>query len=387
MPRPSTDHLLQAVCERAGASEASVKNFFNRPGRLSAEMRQRIGVAVAEVGYRPARRVENTLNGVRIGYQLPRTWGEASPAMNAQLTELVAATQHVGAVLIPFVVDSAVRGVDDVVDGTPDERQDPILGRQAWHRRYTSTLAPAVYTELARTVNVQAFIVNDISANDPRLEMLHDHPEFQYLAFGYPGDERHPYIETDNDRAISVEVELLRQTGCRTFGHVGFADDDSIIPEQRRASVRTAVGHDVPRRTVHYADTGDAESATVNELTTWLDDHPDLDAVLCDSDKIAYLVHIAGIRVGRSLAQNPDGLQDLTNRTLMLTGNDNSEHRMRVKTEDRWMTLFGDSPAKMRRAVDLLAQQRAGKPTTGTWVPPDIIGAPGHTWNDALTLD
>lgn len=110
--------------------------------------------------------------------------------------------------------------------------------------------------------------------NDPRLAMLREKEEFLYVAFGYPGSEDHPYVETDNDRAIGVEVDLLRRIGCRTFGHIGFAEDDSIVPGQRRASVLKAVGRQVPHESIHYADTGDAETATIARIASWIEATP-----------------------------------------------------------------------------------------------------------------
>nr|WP_090262440.1 LacI family DNA-binding transcriptional regulator [Pseudomonas panipatensis] len=44
---------LSAVAERAGVSAISVSRYFNQPGQLSEDLRERIGAAVAALGYVP----------------------------------------------------------------------------------------------------------------------------------------------------------------------------------------------------------------------------------------------------------------------------------------------------------------------------------------------
>src|SRR5579863_7825140 len=44
---------LQDVADRVGVTSITVSRFFQQPSRVSAEMRERIAAAVAELGYVP----------------------------------------------------------------------------------------------------------------------------------------------------------------------------------------------------------------------------------------------------------------------------------------------------------------------------------------------
>lgn len=392
MPRPSTREEVELVCQIAGVKKDSVKNFFSRPGRLSPEMRQRIADAVAEVGYRPARLHRGTLAGLKIGYQLPRTWENPSEVMYRQLGEIATVTQSWGAQLSTFVVDPTVDGVAEVVGGTPDERSDAALGIQGWYRSYSQSLAPAIYRQLLTTQGIQAFLVNDLLVDDRRLDMLRQE-RTPYVALGKPhetnpdSDRPHPYVETDNYRGIKAMIELLRTAGARDFGHVGFADDDSTVPAQRRTSVTSAVGHNVPHTVVPYANSRDGSGGYVQSLTKWLFMHDHLDAVICDSDDIAHLVHQAARSAGRSVEQNTDRLrEDAPDRPLLITGNDDSAIRRFVKPSERWMTMVGDSRSRFVATMEQLQRVWNGNFSPDpVLVAPNIIGRPSGTWNSVLT--
>ncbi|MBO1756925.1 hypothetical protein [Allobranchiibius sp. CTAmp26] len=367
-----------------------MKNFFSRPGRLSPELRQSIAEAVAQVGYRPIRRPSGALKGIRVGYQMPRSWSRPSSVMQSQLTELVRAVQTAGGLLVPFVVDVEVPGVVDVIGGTPAERADRTLGLEAWHREYAAGRTIPTYHDMIRTHGVNAFVVNDLAGDDPRLNTLRAE-QVPYVALGRPQEtsprpagSAHPYVETDNALGIAREVLLLWQrTGCRTFGHVGFAEDGSGVPAQRTLDTRVAVqgaaaragivAAEVPKLAVAYSHSRASSTSTLGRILEWLESHQDLDAVVCDSDHIAYLVHEAASRGGRA---------------LMLTGNDDDPIRRTVFPEaQRWMTLRGDQPSAMRAAIDLLAQIRAGQTPSHRAVPPNIIGAPGTPWDATTSID
>ncbi len=351
-------------------------------------MRQAIASAVATTGYRPIRRAKGALLGVAIGYQLPKFWSTPSPVMELQFRELLSAVQSAGAQLIPFVIDPRIAGVNDVVGGTSEEKGDKGQGLQGWYREYANRLAPSVYQEVMRERSVQMFVVNDLAVDDPRLEMLAAEG-IPYVALGLPRSSTeggptqfHQYVETDNHNAIVEMVRLLRDAGCRTFGHVGFTDDASHVAADRQDAVRDAVGRGVPSFRISYFDS--QRVRRYPQLSEWLREN-DFDAVLCDSDALAYAVHLAGVAIGRSANQDPRTLHlyDAPRRALMLTGNDNSYHRNWVLPEERWMTMEPQERQKMLATVDLLQHLRVGDDPgpQGILVPPRII-----PWADGSRL-
>lgn len=379
--RPSRENEVDEVMRIAGASRESVRNFFHRPGRLSPEMRQRIAGAVAQTGYRPIRRAHGSLSGVAVGYQMPKFWSEPSPVMLEQFHELLEAAQTADAHLVPFVVDPRVEGVDGVVGGTSDEQATAKGGLQGFYRQYANAMAPHLYRDMMHKRQVQMFVVNDLAVDDPRLRMLKEEG-VPYVALGFPrsesGDARdsdHPFVETDNRSAIIAMAGMLRESGCRTFGHVGFSDDASHVTQDRRDAVNEAVGR-VPAFPISYLDSLDPDDPTHRAaLAEWLRAH-DVDAVLCDSDALAYMVHRAADLADRSVVQDPILLHAARRRTLMLTGNDNSLHRRRVATEQRWMTMSPPERAKMQATITLLSHLREHGPDTvvaGVLIPPRII--------------
>lgn len=367
--RPSRTSEVDEICRLTGASRESVRNFFHRPGRLSSDMRQSIATAVAITGYQPVRRAKGALTGVPIGYQMPKFWSVPSPVMELQFRELLGASQSAGAHLVPFAVDPRVSGVTDVVGGTNYERGDTSRGLQGWYREYANMLAPAAYAEVMRERSVQMFVVNDVAVDDPRLEMLASEG-IPHVALGLPrwshpdGHRRaHPYVETDNRAGIVDMARILREAGCRTFGHVGFTDDASHVTDDRRDAVRAAVGRAVPSFGISYLES--LSPARHPQLSEWLRAN-DVDAVLCDSDALAYTVHLAGVAVGRSPVQDPHALDDGPGRPLLLTGNDNSYHRTWVKPAERWMTMEPPERQKMAATVELLEHLRAGGGSAAT---------------------
>lgn len=378
--RPSRVNEVDRVCELSGASRESVRNFFHRPGRLSPELRQTIANAVATTGYRPIRRTQGSLHGVPVGYQMPKSWSVPSPVMELQFRELLAATQSAGAHLVPFTVDPRVPGVDDITGGTSEERADAEAGLQGWYRQYANTLAPSVYHEKMRERSVQMFVVNDLAVDDPRLEMLQNEG-IPYVALGKPRTSSphtdrapHPSVETDNRTAIIEMVRILRSAGCSRFGHVGFSDDASHVTHDRRDAVHKAVGH-VPSLAISYFDSlGPANGTHHLRIRDWLLAH-DVDAVLCDSDALAYMVHLAAPSASRSTIQDPEALHNHAHRSLMLTGNDNSYHRMWLPTAERWMTMAPPERQKMQATVELLGELRSrGKPALRrVLIPPHIV--------------
>lgn len=397
MARPSRTAEIEQVRRIAGpgVTAASIRSFFSRPERLSADLRQRIATAVAEVGYRPRHPTRGGLDSVRIGIEIPRAYTPTgpSPIMSSQLVELILAAQRRGATLVPFVVDPVVPGVDDVAGGTEAERRVPQLGLYAWQRTYAKTLAPREYAAVMRRSRVRAFIVNDLIVDDARLQTLNDNG-VAYVALGAPmrtlpdgsvgADTRHSYVEDDVDAGIAAMVHALRDAGAMRFAHLGFAPDDSVVPHARVSAVTAVVGS-VPHHEVHYELIQQDHSRSVATVRDWLraEELGSVDALICDSDSLADLVRTAAPQAGRHVVRDPReraaDRPDLT--PLAVCGNDAAQVRTTGDRDERtwWMTMHADGDAVADAAMDVLAARiDAGDgPAIAQLVPPIMIGMLG----------
>lgn len=379
MARVGSDDQIRAVMSLAGVSRQSVKNFFSRPGVLATGTRRRIADAVAEVGYRPARSSAGSLEGVRVGYELPRAWGTASPIMTRQFECLVAAVQRASGTLIPFVVDVEVDGEFPFEFGGAE--------LEKWRVRYASSRAPSVYQEMLRQHSLNAFVVNDIRLDDERMA-LKQTDGIDVVAMGLPVVDATtpevsrtaiPFVETDNQSGISAMVRLLVASGCTRIGHVGFSDDGGPIAAQRRASVRDGCGPHasvVAEMQVPYRDSLDTD-LMVRRLVEWLSRNPNIDAVVCDSDAIAFAVYHAAYRLDRNLDQTSIDSR-ARNRPLMLAGNDDSVVRSTVPVNHRWMTLRPNIRAVAEAVVEVLSLVRmSGTAEVSRFVEPCVVDPVG----------
>ncbi|MEW2019306.1 hypothetical protein [Rhodococcus sp. NPDC076796] len=310
--------------------------------------------------------------------------------MGQQLSSLVAAVQNSGGVVVPFVVQPEVSGIDDVVGGTASERADPRLGLGGWHREYARALALSTYHDMMKARGVQAFVVNDLLENDERLHGLQQEG-VPFVALGEPRftpdhtPEAYPHVETDNVRGIHAMIDRLRKAGCVHIGHIGFEDDGSNVPGSRRDAVTAKLGPDAPYTSIHYENSLRPQRAQLDQVTRWIADNEQLDAVVCDSDAIAYIAHRAALEADRSVEQDPALLGLPNRRTILLAGNDDSAHRAQVPTSQQWMTMRGNQSQRMRAVVDLLSDSRVGPlRQTAVLVPPSLVGAPG-TGHDTVT--
>ncbi|KAF0965403.1 LacI family DNA-binding transcriptional regulator [Rhodococcus sp. T7] len=385
--RPSTEAQINEVCKHAGVERDTVQNFFNRPGLLSPSTRQRVASAVAATGYRPARRTRGSLSGVRIGYELPRSWTTPSPVMLEQFEALVSEVQDRRGLVVPFVVQPEVPGVNDVGGGSAAERDDPGLRLDGWHREYARTLALPTYHEAMKAHKLRAFVVNDLQVDDQRLAGLRKEG-VAYVALGRPRgsdeDMQHPHVENDNARGIIEMINLMEEAGCVQFMHLGFDDDGSNVPPARRDTISDRLGT-IPQKRIHYQNSLHPHRSEVESTARWISEHAGADAILCDSDAIAYIAHQAATLAGRGTTRSKLTPRDHDHKPLMLAGNDNSFYRTLVEPDQQWMTMQGDKIGLMRAAVDLLESRLSGKDENAAiLMPPEIVGAPGRP-SDAIT--
>jgi DNA-binding LacI/PurR family transcriptional regulator len=268
-------------------------------------------------------------------------------------------------------------------------------------------MAPAQYEGLMKKFQVKGFFVNDLLVDDRRLQALLDRA-VPYVAMGRPmrtamghtmgsvdkdvvDDDRHPYVENDNRAGIARMVQLLRDAGCHTFAHLRFAFDGSVVPHDRMAAVKSAVGKSVEHLSIPY-DKIDVEWPTnVRAVADWLntDQMVNVDAVICDSDRLADILRSAARNAGRRLVRDL-GTAASGDWPLMTCGNDDNPVRRTGGPESTWwMTMHSNRTTCMQKTVDVMASrlQAGSTAPTSVLVPPIIVGAPDCDPTEETKID
>lgn len=381
--RPSRAHELAEVARLADTSTESVRAFFFRPGRLSVGLRQRIADAVAATGYRPGTSTKRLLDGVRVGFQLPRMapGSTVSPVMSELLQRLVVAVQRAGGLLVPFVVDPPVPPDLDVRGGTAVERESPHLGEGGWVRTYEQSLAPEAYRDVLRKHGVSAFVLGDQRVDDARIAAMAEDgvpivglgEVFTRRSSGEAQlDADASFVASDYRAGVAALVQSLTDAGCSRLAHVRFADDGSGVPVSRRAAVLAAMG-DQPDLAIHYEDSWTGRPA--GALDRFLAEHRP-EGVVCDSDELANLVWLAAERVGLQ-----PGRQAGAGR-IIVTGVDDAPVR-----RHRWPSLTLDYEAFMAAVVEILIKQRGSdRGVHQSYVPPVMVGPLGRDPDERLPV-
>lgn len=249
------------VARRAGVSRATVSMVLNRSDAvvISAETRQRVFAAAAELGYRPNSAARMLVRGD---------------------------TETIGLV----VTDPKILTVDGFVPQL-------LYGigqatRESGYRILLEGIEPAAgpnaYADLVEGRRIDGLIVLNPPTEAPQIHALIDQ--------GFPlvllGSVRHPREHACNfstRRAIRQAVDHLVGLGHRAIAHIGFAPPGFVATDARLRSYRDALhAHGIEpddRLVAHGAFSADSGHRAMREL---LDrDGPRPTAVLAGNDTIA----------------------------------------------------------------------------------------------------
>ncbi len=189
-PRPTADRpaTLATIAEAVGVSRMTVSNAFNRPDQLSAELRERVLAAAAELGYSGPNPVARTLSrgetgsiGLVLDYALTRAFTDPATVGFLQGVAAGCEDRAVGLSLVP-----------------------KIEGRDA---------------ALVQSALVDGFVLYCTPEDDPRHRAVVER-RLPYVLVDYdPGPGRRS-VNIDDRGAARDTAEHLTALGHRDFGIV-----------------------------------------------------------------------------------------------------------------------------------------------------------------------
>lgn len=292
-PRPVKRGTLASIAADLGVSRTTVSNAYNHPDQLSPELRERIFAAAKARGYSGPDPMARSLRTRRVG------------SFGVLLTEQLSfAFEDLAS--IDFLAGLAASG---------------------YGVRNTMTLVPVGpladdSTQLIANAVVDGFVVYSVAAEDPHLEAARGRG-LPIVVVDQPYDvDDLPFVGIDDYAAIQPAAQSLLDAGHRRIGVLtkrmhraefnGHLDRDQLGQAElhvQRERVRGALDtfaaagvEEVPVVVRHFNDHDSAVEAA-REL---LEAHPDLTAVLCTTDSMAFGVleycTARGLRVPEDLS-------------------------------------------------------------------------------------
>lgn len=279
--RPVHRGTLASLAAELGVSRTTVSNAYNRPEQLSAALRERILTTAEEMGYPGPDPTARSLRTRRVG------------ALGVLLTEhLSYAFEDLASVDFLAGVAEASYGSDNALTLVP-VGPEPPGGTTAAIRQVNQTV-------------VDGFVVYSVAEQDPHLAAVRAR-QLPMVICDQPADiTALPFVGIDDFTAIQPAARALLAAGHRRIGILsirmyrvradGYLTHDNIrdasLHVQRHRvlgalSVFRAAGLDpeqIPVVTRHINDRANSLAAA-REL---LEKNPELTAVLCTTDSMAF---------------------------------------------------------------------------------------------------
>ena len=271
-PRRGT---LASLAAELGVSRTTVSNAYNRPDQLSDSLRERILAAAAARGYPGPDPTARSLRTRRVG------------AIGVLMTEHLAyAFEDLASVDFLAGLAESSYGTDNMLTLVPVGPEGP------------GQASPLISRAL-----VDGFIVYSVAADEPNLQAVRN-SGLPTVICDQPYDITHvPYVGIDDDAAIRPAARALLDAGHRRIGILGkrltrvrhdglvdFSLDEATLHVQR-GRIRGALAefadagiNDVPVVVRHHND----HAAAVDGARELFETHPDLTAVLCTTDSMAF---------------------------------------------------------------------------------------------------
>jgi DNA-binding LacI/PurR family transcriptional regulator len=332
---------LQTVADHLGVSRATVSNAYNRPDQLSPALRERILTAARELGYsgpdpaaRGLRLRRTGVVGVLLGESLTYAFTDPAAAMFLEGVATEGEKTNTSMLLIPSPVGgtdqtAAVRNA--VVDGfaiycVSDSRDQ--LGAVI-ERRLPTVLVEGDPIEGAARVDIDQF--SGAAAAAAHLKQL--------------GHER-----------VGILAERLQVDGYR-----GWVDDERLAGATEPVSRGRVRGYrdGFPAAPV-YEVRGNRFEAGYQAAAILLDAHPELTAILCETDMLAF---------GTQRVASERGLR--VPEDLSIVGFDDIPPAAR--NVPPLTTVRQPLQQKGEIAYELLQELLAGKPARNVMLPVELI--------------
>jgi DNA-binding LacI/PurR family transcriptional regulator len=277
-----TRPTLQTVADELGVSRATVSNAYNRPDQLSPALRERVLAAARRLGYagpdpaaRGLRRGQTGTIGVLVGETLSYAFRDAATGLFLEGIARAGERAGTSMLLIPS-----------------PKGQNPIhaIGNAA----------------------VDGFCLNCVPDNDPALQAVLDRRLPTVVVEGASGDAPVARVDIDQRGGARSAAEHLAGLGHTRFGIITamlgqdryagpvdaerLARADAPVDRERVRGFLDAVG-DAP---IHEAG-GHGFERGRDAARALLAAHPDITAILADSDLLALGAMRAASETGRSV--------------------------------------------------------------------------------------
>ena len=283
---------LQTIADRLGVSRTTVSNAYNRPDQLAPELRERVLATAEELGYTgpdaAARRLRSGgPEAVGLLFTESLAWAFTDPAAVMFLQGFASATEEAGLSML-------------ILPGATGRPGTPHGGRAS--------------KDAVREAVVEGFCSYSLPEGNPDLDAAIER-RVPLVIVDQPRGAGHAFVGTDDRAGTRMAAEHLLALGHRRIGALCFrtSDDDytgPLTPEREAASTYPvsrarlagwrdaieAAGLDwdaMPKQELLLRDAG---GEALREL---LRRDPELTAVLCSTDRLAFGVLDALDEVGR----------------------------------------------------------------------------------------
>ena len=330
---------LQSIADKVGVSRMTVSNAFSRPDQLSAELRERILAAAAELGYvgpDPAARALARGRTGSVGLLLDDTVSESfANAVSAELLASVADALNDHGFALTLLTPSQQVGFlparDVAIDAALVYSCNPDTAGIGWLEKRQ---VPMVTIDEDVRPGVPGVNIDDRSGARAAAEHLLELGHSRIGIIGLQDAER-PGPSSDLSR-IAVSYPIKE----RMLGWHDALDAAGVVPTVRLAP---------------YRPLGAAEEAARDLLTT-----ADVTAVLCFSDLFA----VGALRAAESLGRTVPS-------DLSIVGFD--DNPVAATTRPALTTVRQDITGKGRTAVALLVDAMAGRAPEPARLPTTLV--------------
>lgn len=245
---------IKEVARLAGVSPAAVSRYLNG-GPLSKEKRDRVARAIEETGYRPNLMAKTMRTGRmrQVGIIIPRIFSESVHLLMDGIAEELLEEDYL-----------TVLGYSD----SSKDREMQYLEMMQSNRVAGIILMATTLSDIKR-----------ISLENCTVPLVITGQNFEGL----------PCVYHDDFNAMRELAQLLIRKGSRKPAYIGVTEADQAAGKARFEGVREALrteGLDPDSMPVRIADF-DAGSG-FEAMMELLEEHPDLDGVLCATDIIAH---------------------------------------------------------------------------------------------------
>ncbi|ANE04818.1 LacI family transcriptional regulator [Corynebacterium crudilactis] len=292
MGRKQQYGTLASIAAKLGVSRTTVSNAYNRPEQLSAELRQRILDTAEGMGYLGPDPVARSLRTRRAG------------AIGVLLTEdLTYAFEDMASVdFLAGVAQAAGETQLTLIPASPESSVDHVSAQQ-----------------LVNNAAVDGVVIYSVAKGDPHIDAIRARGLPAVIADQPADEEGMPFIGPNDRSAIGAAAQALVNAGHRNIGVLSIRLDrernDGHVTRERLENAQ----YQVQRARVIgalevFADAG-IGIETVPIMECWINNrthnfdvakqlleaHPDLTAVLCTTDSLAFGVLEYLKTVGKSV--------------------------------------------------------------------------------------